>query len=187
LSGGNREGSPIIGRRDNQGEVVVTTADWLKSLGMSEYAARFSANRIDVSALPALTDGDLQRLGVAASDRERLLLAIAKRRADSIPAQAPAADERLSRRKVERRHLTVLFCDLVGSTEISTRLDPEEFSEIIDAYRHCCASVIVKSGGFLAQYLGDGVLAYFGYPQASEDDAERAVSAGLSLVEAVAV
>ena len=94
-------------------------------------------------------------------------------------------DQGTDRRGAERRHLTVLFCDLVGSTAMSSRLDPEEFNEIIGAYRRCCVEVIGPARGFIAQYLGDGVLVYFGYPRASEDDAERAVSAGLALVEAV--
>jgi class 3 adenylate cyclase len=88
--------------------------------------------------------------------------------------------------EAERRQITVMFCDLVGSTELSTRLDPEDMREIIGAYHRCCAAQIAKSGGFIARYLGDGILAYFGYPQAHEDDAERAVRAGLALVEAVA-
>ena len=95
------------------------------------------------------------------------------------------ADRGPGRRGAERRHLTVLFCDLVGSTAMSTRLDPEELNEIIGAYRRCCVDVVGRARGFIAQYLGDGVLVYFGYPRASEDDAERAVSAGLALVEAV--
>ena len=84
----------------------------------------------------------------------------------------------------ERRQLTVMFCDLVGSTALSARLDPEDMREIVSAYHHRCADVIGKSGGFVAKYMGDGVLAYFGYPQAHEDDAERAVRCGLALVEA---
>jgi class 3 adenylate cyclase/predicted ATPase len=166
---------------------MVTIADWLKSLGMSEYAQRFSESRIDFSALPGLTDEDLERLGVSLGDRRKMLRAIAGPWADAPLSgpQVPAAEEGLIRRGVERRHLTVLFCDLVGSTALSTRLDPEELNDIVGAYRRCCAAVIVRNGGFVAQYLGDGVVAYFGYPEANEDDAERSVRAGLALVEAV--
>ena len=166
---------------------MVTVADWLKSLGMPEYAKSFADNNIDFLAIPGLTEPDLERLGISPGDRGRLLRAVAVPRADAplTGAQVPFAEERLSRRGVERRHLTVLFCDLVGSTVLSTRLDPEDLHEIIAAYRRCCSAAIVRSGGFVAKYMGDGVIAYFGYPEANEDDAERAVRAGLALVEAV--
>jgi class 3 adenylate cyclase len=118
---------------------VITVADWLKSLGMSEYAQRFSENRIDFSTLPDLTEQDLEHLGIALGDRRKLLRAIAGPRIDAplTGAQFPPAQERGGRRSMERRHLTVLFCDLVGSTALSTRLDPEELHEIIEAYRRC--------------------------------------------------
>jgi predicted ATPase/class 3 adenylate cyclase len=166
---------------------VITVADWLKSLGMSEYAQRFSENRIDFSTLPDLTEQDLEHLGIALGDRRKLLRAIAGPRIDAplTGAQFPPAQERGGRRSMERRHLTVLFCDLVGSTALSTRLDPEELHEIIEAYRRCCTGVIVRFGGFVAEYVGDGVVAYHGYPRAHEDDAERAVRAGLALKDAV--
>jgi class 3 adenylate cyclase/predicted ATPase len=170
-----------------EGELVITVADWLKSLGMSEYTQRFAENRIDISTLPDLTEQDLEHLGIALGDRRKLLRAIAGPRVDAplTGAQIPPAHERSISRNMERRHLTVLFCDLVGSTALSTRLDPEELHAIIEAYRRTCTAVIVKFGGFVAGYFGDGVIAYFGYPKAHEDDAERAVQAGLALREAL--
>jgi len=120
-------------------------------------------------------------------DRRKMLRAIKTYTSDAIGAlQTPAGRARLGQETAERRQLTVMFCDLVGSTALSARLDPEDLREIIGVYHRCCAEVIAKSEGFIAKYLGDGVLAYFGYPQAHEDDAERAVRAGLALVEAVA-
>ena len=157
---------------------MTTIADFLKSLGLAEYAAGLHESGIDVSALPSLTEQDLKKLGIPPADRKRLLKAVAQaysHREHSPELQGGA----------ERRHLTILFCDLVGSTELSTRLDPEALNEIITRYRKCCARVLTETDGFIAQYLGDGVLAYFGYPRASEDDAERAVNAGLRLVENV--
>jgi class 3 adenylate cyclase/predicted ATPase len=158
--------------------VVTTIADFLVSLGLAEYAAGLYESGIDVSALPSLTEQDLEKLGIPPADRKRLLSAVAQ--AYSHRESFPERDG-----DAERRHLTILFCDLVGSTELSTRLDPEALNEIISRYRKCCARVFSETGGFLARYLGDGVLAYFGYPRASEDDAERAVNAGLRLVESV--
>jgi class 3 adenylate cyclase len=159
-------------------------ADWLKALGMSEYTQRFSENDIDLDVLPELTDQDLEKLGVSLGDRRRLLKAI-RELGDPAPAtlQTAAASPN-PQLGAERRQLTVMFCDLVGSTALSTRLDPEDLREIISAYHQHCTEVITKHGGFVARYLGDGVLAYFGYPRADEDDAERAVRAGLALVDA---
>jgi class 3 adenylate cyclase len=162
-------------------------ADWLEKLGMSEYAGRFAENRIDLSVLQELTDQDLKDLGVVLGDRRKLLRAIrdlAGERPTITTAIATTATP--PQDYAERRQLTVMFCDLVGSTALSARLDPEELREIIGAYHRRCADVIARSGGFVAKYMGDGVLAYFGYPQAHEDDAERAVRAGLTLVESVA-
>jgi class 3 adenylate cyclase/tetratricopeptide (TPR) repeat protein len=160
--------------------------DWLKNLGMSEYAERFAENRIDLSVLPDLTDQDLEKLGVLLGDRRKMLRAI--RELAGAPPVTPhslAVNEAKSQDAAERRQLTVMFCDLVGSTALSARLDPEDLRAIIVAYQRCCAVLVERNGGFVAKYMGDGVLAYFGYPQAHEDDAERAVRAGLTLVEAV--
>ena len=161
-------------------------ADWLKTLGMSEYADRFVENRIDHSVLPDLTDQDLEKLGVLLGDRRKMLRAIRELAGDTAVTPHPPRTEPKFQDTAERRQLTVMFCDLVGSTALSARLDPEDLRGIIGAYHRRCAEVITKSGGFVARYMGDGVLAYFGYPQAHEHDAERAVCAGLRLVEAVA-
>src|SRR6202048_5218254 len=160
--------------------------DWLKNLGMSEYGERFAENRIDLSVLPDLTDQDLEKLGVLLGDRRKMLRAIRELTGDTPVAPHPAAGtEARPQEAAERRQLTVMCCDLVGSTTLSARLDPEDLREIIGAYQGCCAVLVERNGGFVAKYMGDGVLAYFGYPQAHEHDAERAVRGGLALVEAV--
>ena len=161
-------------------------ADWLEKLGMSEYAGRFAENRIDFSVLRDLTDQDLKDIGVALGDRRKILRAVGELvDASPAPAQVHAATEPKPQDTAERRQLTVMFCDLVGSTALSARLDPEDLRGIIGAYHRCCTQIVERNGGFVAKYMGDGVLAYFGYPQAHEHDAERAVRAGLALVEAV--
>ncbi|MFB9265631.1 AAA family ATPase [Bradyrhizobium erythrophlei] len=155
-------------------------AEWLNALGLGQYAQRFAENDVDPSVLRDLTDQDLEKIGVSLGHRRKILRAIAElEQAGAKPAAAPWV-------AAEKRQLTVMFADLVGSTALSTRLDPEDFREIIGTYHRCCAEQIEKSGGFVARYMGDGVLAYFGYPRADEDDAERAVCAGLALVAAVA-
>src|SRR5713101_7523181 len=155
-------------------------AHWLNALGLGQYAQRFADNDIDASILRDLTDEDLEKIGVSLGHRKKILRAIAELDEVGIAPESPHWDE------AERRQLTVMFADLVGSTALSTRLDPEDLRKIIGAYQRRCAEVIAKSGGFVARYLGDGILAYFGYPQAHEEDAERAVRAGLELIEAVA-
>ena len=144
-------------------------------LGLGEYAAIFAENRIDLSVLPDLTDTDLRELNIPLGDRRRLMRAIGQ-----LPkaAESPADG-------AERRHLTLMFCDLVGSTALSGRLDPEDLREVIAAYHRCCADTVERAGGFVAKYMGDGVLVYFGYPQAHEDDAERAVTSALGVTAAV--
>src|SRR5215831_919361 len=161
-------------------------ADWLNTLGLGQYAKRFAENYIDAGVLRDLTDQDLEKIGIPLGHRKKLLRAI-RDVADASPgAPPPATASNLAPHdSAERRQLTVMFIDLVGSTALSTRLDPEDLRVIIGAYHRCCAKVITQSGGFVARYLGDGVLAYFGYPQAHEDDAEQAARAGLALVEAV--
>src|SRR6516165_2038458 len=166
-------------------------AAWLRGLRLERYERAFRDNRIDAEILPKLTAEDLKEIGVAVvGDRRKLLEAIAALRqgihsphaAEEI-AQAPAAALSSA---AERRQLTVMFCDLGDSTAIAARLDPEDLRAVIGAYHRCVAAVIERAGGFVAKYMGDGVLAYFGYPRADEDDAERAVRSGLALVEAVA-
>jgi class 3 adenylate cyclase len=165
-------------------------ADWLEKLGLSEYAQRFAENDIDFTILGDLTDQDLEKIGIASlGHRRKLLRAIAnletiEKSAPALAVAAPAAP--LSLDTAERRQVTVMFSDLVGSTALSTRMDPEDLREVIAAYHKCVAEIVRGFDGFVAQYLGDGVLVYFGYPQAHEDDAERAVRAGLELIAAVA-
>ena len=160
-------------------------AEWLEKLGMSEYAERFEADRVDISVLPDLTDQDLEKLGVLLGDRRKILRAIGElARPASIAAQDHLANERAAD-EAERRQLTVMFCDLVGSTALSAQLDPEDLRGIVQAYHRCCSAIIERNGGYVAKYMGDGVLAYFGYPKAHEHDAERAVHAGLAIAEAV--
>jgi class 3 adenylate cyclase len=163
---------------------------WLRSLGLEQYEAAFRENGVDLSVLPDLTDQDLEKLGVLLGHRRKLLRAIANPEgiATSAPAvvvasAAPAAPRPLD--TAERRQVTVMFSDLVGSTALSARMDPEDLREVISAYQKCVAETVQRFGGFVAKYMGDGVLVYFGYPQAHEDDAERAVRAGLELVAAV--
>jgi class 3 adenylate cyclase len=162
--------------------------DWLKKLSMSEYAERFAENDIDMAVLPDLTDQHLKDLGVSLGHRLKMLRAIRDLSGASVAvtaSSAPVATEPTRRDEAERRQLTVMFCDLVGSTSLSARLDPEDLRSTTTAYHRCCAELVERSDGFVAKYMGDGVLAYFGYPKAHEHDAEHAVRAGLNLVEAV--
>ena len=162
-----------------------TIAEWLASLGLSEYAQRFAENYVDASVLPDLTDQDLADLGVPLGHRRKMLRAIAELdRAALEPAEATT--EPVPRDEAERRQLTVMFCDLVGSTALSARLDPEEMWRVIASYHACIGEVIGRYQGMIARYMGDGVLAYFGYPRAQEDDVAQAVRAALALIDAVA-
>src|SRR6516165_1070340 len=162
---------------------------WLRGLGLERYERAFRENEIDLRVLPELTADDLKELGVAAIGHRRLLLkAIAdlaagagRAAAEDVPAASPAN----APAEAERRQVTVMFCDLVGSTPLSTRFDPEELREIVGAYHRCVTEVVRTFDGFVAKYMGDGVLVYFGYPEAHEDDAERAVRAGLGVIDAV--
>src|ERR1700751_1167614 len=162
--------------------------DWLELLGLGQDAQSFADNGIDFSVLPDLTDQDLEKLGVLLGHRRKLLRAIAEAQGRSAPAAAAASAAPVAPSPLdaaERRQLTVMFCDLVGSTALSTQLDPEDLRKIIGAYHRTCAAVVEQNGGFVAKYMGDGVLVYFGYPQAHEHDAEHAVHAALALVAAV--
>src|SRR5262249_38799100 len=164
---------------------------WLRSLGLGQYEAAFSENAIDETVLPNLTAEDLKDLGVGiVGHRRKLLDAIAALRADAsaraLPPDTHQATDITTKDTAERRQVTVMFADLVGSTALSTSMDPEDLREVISAYQKCVAETVRKLGGFVARYLGDGVLVYFGYPRAQEDDAERAVRAGLELITAVA-
>ena len=156
-------------------------AAWLKGLGLERYAAAFRDNEIDWQVLPSLTADDLKEIGIAAvGHRRRLIEAIAALRLPAAPAPAPPTFA-----GAERRQLTVMFCDLVGSTALSASLDPEDLRAVIGAYHHAVGNTVAGFDGFVAKYMGDGVLVYFGYPRAHEDDAERAVRAGLGLIDAI--
>jgi class 3 adenylate cyclase/predicted ATPase len=156
-------------------------ADWLEKIGMSEYAERFAENDIDVEVLGELTDTDFDRLGVSIGHRRKLLKAVAA----GLSTATDAPPTKSAAESAERRQVTVMFSDLVGSTVLSARMDPEDLREVISAYQKCVAETVQRFGGYVAKLLGDGVLIFFGYPQAHEDDAERAVRAGLQLVVAV--
>src|SRR3954447_21417385 len=170
---------------------------WLKSLGLEQYEAAFRENAVDAEVLPRLTTDDLKEMGVVPiGHRRRLLDAIAALRSKAMPAEAPAPVSPpvppdltglpdASETTAERRPLSVMFCDLIGSTALSARLDPEDLREIIRGYQACVASTIQRFNGFIARYVGDGVLIYFGWPEAHETDAERAVRAGLAVAAAV--
>src|SRR4051794_30997101 len=176
-------------------ETAVDVGDWLKSLGLEQYEATFRENGIDAEVLPTLTGEELKDIGVSLiRHRRRLLEAIAKlqngntssqaaKPSDDYPASIPADD--VVSHGGERRQLTVMFCDLVGSTALSERLDPEELRSLLHAYRTLCGDVIVRYDGFVARYVGDGILTYFGWPSAHEEDAERAVRAALEIVHTV--
>jgi class 3 adenylate cyclase len=150
-------------------------ADWLKELGVAQYAQAFADNDIDFSVLRYLTDQDLEKIGVSLGHRRKMLAAIADLVGAVPAAPKPTLTEGKPQDVAERRQLTVMFTDLLGSTALSTELDPEDMRLVIGAYQKCVADTIARFDGFVAKYMGDGVLVYFGYPQAHEDDAERAV------------
>jgi class 3 adenylate cyclase len=169
-------------------------ADWLEKLGLGQYAQRFPENDISFSVLPDLTDQDLKDIGVSLGHRRQLLREIAN--LDKTAAASPSAPSLTAppiattvaphaEATGERRHVTIMFSDLVGSTALAARMDPEDLREVISAYQKCVAETVQRFDGFVAKYMGDGVLVYFGYPQAHEDDAERAVRAALELIRGV--
>src|SRR6476660_7094551 len=160
-------------------------ADWLEKLGLSEYTVRFAENGIDLSVLRYLTDQDLEKVGVLLGHRRKMLVAIAELVGAVQAPPQPAVTAPKPQDTAERRQVTVMFADLVGSTALSARMDPEDRREVSSWYQKCVAETVKRFSGFVAKYMGDGVLVYFGYPQAHEDDAERAVRAGLELVAAV--
>ena len=179
--------------RENGSSAATTTVliatlnidGWLRGIGLAQYAEMFRANDIDIELLSRLTNDDLKDIGVVSfGHRKKLLEAVAELagafRVSPQPAIEPKAHD-----AAERRHLTVMFCDLVGSTALSTKLDPEDLRVVIGAYHKCVAATVARFDGFVAKYMGDGVLMYFGYPQAHEDDAERSVRTGLALITAV--
>ena len=163
------------------------TTTWLDGLGLAQYATVFAENAINLDILPDVTEADLEGLGVTLGHRKRILRAVAGLSGESFAprASAPAAAAAPPRPDAEKRQLTVLFCDLVGSTGLAVKLDPEDLRDVIRKFQDACAAAITNMGGHVARFMGDGMLAYFGYPQAHEDDAERAVRAGLALVAQV--
>src|SRR5689334_6615820 len=168
-------------------------ADWLQGLGLDQYAQRFAENDINFAILPDLTDLDLKELGVASlGHRRQLLRAIAElgnataTTAPIIPQPSSPQIAPVTEAVGERRHLTVMFCDLVGSTGISAQLDAEEWRDLVSAYLDAACAAVTEMGGHVAKKLGDGLMALFGYPAAQENDAERAARAGLSIQRALA-
>jgi class 3 adenylate cyclase/tetratricopeptide (TPR) repeat protein len=159
---------------------------WLKSLGLGKYEQAFVANAIGSDVLAELTEVDFQNMGIPLGDRKRLMRAISAMVAASPGVVSKGVEDTQNAPGAERRHLTVMICDLVGSTALTARLDPEDMGTVIDAYHAACARITLSYDGFLADFRGDGILAYFGYPRAHEDDAERTVRAGLDIIAAVA-
>jgi class 3 adenylate cyclase len=168
---------------------MIELGDWLEAQGLGQYSRIFADNDIDLDVLVDLTDGDLEKLGLSLGHRRKLLRALAKQKQESsrrqgsdTPETRPATPEA---HDAERRQVTVMFCDLVGSTELANLLDPEDVGALIHRFQHACAGAITRFDGFVAKFMGDGVLAYFGYPQANEDAAEHAVSSALAIIGAI--
>ena len=160
--------------------------DWLRSLGLGQHEALFRENEIDAEVLPELTDGDLEKIGVPLGHRKRLLKAIANLRAAEAPAKPTIPPPMASSRDVaERRPITVMFCDLVGSTSLAARLDPEDWRNLVGSYLDAASAAVTSLGGHVLKKLGDGLMALFGYPQARENDGERAVRAALAIQRAL--
>src|SRR6266699_2508559 len=165
---------------------------WLRELGLGRYEPAFIENAIDSDVLPELTEDDLEKLGIPLGDRKRLIKAIRAMVAGSPGAlitSAVGGDAQSGQPRAaaaERRHLTVMICDLVGSTALSARLDPEDMRTVMDAYHAACARIVRAYDGFVGDFRGDGILACYGYPRAHEDDAERTVRAALEIIAAVA-
>ena len=157
---------------------------WLRGIGLEQYAQTFRDNAIDADVLCDLTNEHLRELGLPLGARLKLLRAVAALSTGQTPV-SPEITTPAPRTDAERRQVTIMFSDLVGSTALSARIDPEDLREVISAYQKCVADTVQRFAGFVAKYMGDGVLVYFGYPEAHEDDAERAVRAGLELVAAV--
>ena len=165
-------------------------AAWLRGLGLEQYSREFRDNDVDGEVLPELTADDLISIGVTSvGHRRKLLAAIAALRTEPpTAASAASATSALTSPPTidaERRQLTIMFCDLAGSTALAARLDPEDLREVLGAYHRAVADAVAAAGGYVAKYMGDGVLVYFGYPQAHEHDAEQAVRAGLALVNRI--
>ena len=171
-----------VARRD-----ATHIGDWLRELALPEYEAIFRANAVDLQALPELTETDLEKLGVLLGHRKRMLRAIAGFEVPSPPISSHPAqvEPALPQQGAQRRQLTVMFCDLVGSTSLSARLDPEDLRDVIASYHGTVTAIVDSYGGFVARYVGDRLLVYFGYPRAHEGAAERALRAALAVTDAV--
>ena len=168
------------------GNVTMDVGEWLRSLGLGQYETAFRDNGVDADVLPDLSDADLEKLGVLLGHRRRLLKAIANPAAPP-PLVAPNAQPAPPPvESAERRHLTVMFCDLVGSTSISAKLDAEDWRDLVGGYIDAASAAVTRMGGHVAKKLGDGIMALFGYPLAQENDAERALRAALEIQRALA-
>ena len=173
---------------DSRGCMTDKIGNWLEELGLGKYADVFVESEIDLDTLPYLTDEALEKIGVALGARLKILAAIAAQSSEGLAGEAkvaPMVELTSPRRNAERRQLTVMFCDLVGSTDLSGSLDPEELRAVILAYQNAVAGEATRFAGHVARFMGDGVLIYFGWPRAHEDDAERAVRAALSMMQAI--
>ena len=171
--------------RDGMRAPTMDLSSWLRSLGFEKYEATFRESAIDVGILPDLNEDHLREMGIPLGDRIRLMKAISLISSAETSSKRATASNDVRADTAERRQVTVMFCDLVGSTALSVSMDPEDLRGIISDYQKCVAETVDRYGGFVAKYMGDGVLIYFGYPQAHEHDAEQAVRAGLELVAAV--
>lgn len=158
---------------------------WLASYGLERYAEAFVENDVDLDILPTLSDADLESLGMSLGHRRKLQRALAQIEATTVASTPTTPPAGTLETGAERRIVTVLFCDLVGSTSLSARLDPEDLRAVLATYQDVCAAEIQAEGGYLARYVGDGLLVYFGYPQAYEDDPDRATRAAMAMVAAV--
>ena len=160
-------------------------ADWLQKLGIGQYAQSFAENDIDFSVLPYLTDTDLEKIGVSLGHRRKILAAIAELpgAASSKHAKVEGVVEPKPQETAERRQVTVMFSDLVGSTALSARMDPEDLREVISAYQKCVTDTVGRFGGFVAKFMGDGILIYFGVPVS----VQRAAAAWCSAIDPTSV
>ena len=158
---------------------------WLENIGLGQYEEIFAANDVDFDLLPELGDEDLKELGLSLGHRRRLQRALAEAPAGAAAPSSQSQPASAPGQPAERRQLTVMFCDLVSSTELSRRHDPEDLRELIRRYQDTVSGVVVRHGGYVANFLGDGIIAYFGWPGADEDDASQALRAGLGAVSAV--
>ena len=162
--------------RTESGEAIIDIASWLREIGLAEHAEIFRTEKIDAAVLPTLTDADLRELGLPLGDRKKLRAAIDA--LGTTPSGAPPTPEGIQgaapRSAAEQRHLTVMFCDIVDSTRLAATLELGGLQGLVEAYQQHVATCVARYDGFVAKFMGDGVLVYFGYPQAHEDDAERA-------------